>query len=365
MMNQVFILRGIKKVALVIVCLISTSVGAKEQSTDQVHVVSAMSANSWLEIPNSRLASVGADSAKHADVQGIMGIDGVTAYSGGVFDTKRNRLVIWGGGHSDYHGNELYAFDVMSLQWQRLTEPSQPNLCEQVNGDGTPNSRHTYNGIAYIEHADRFFASGGALACNPGGCGADKTWTFNFDSNQWMDMKPRKTPDTNCENMAAYDPVSKKVWWFDVPGLWSYHYEKNKWTHHNDDYLSGRTAAVDTKRGLLMVVGQEEVLVYNIRDRKYSQRLWHTTGAESLLEHWSPGLDYDPVLDRMVAWAGGSVFSLNMDSRVWVEHIAEGGPNTESLNDVYGLWRYVPSLKVFVVMTGAQNNIYFYKPAEN
>ncbi len=334
---------------------------ATDDALNPSHIVASLPGNSWLEIPNSRLESVGADPEKYSDLQAYMGVQGITAYSGGVFDSKRNRLVIWGGGHADYRGNEIYVFDVDTLQWGRLTEPSEANLCEQVNKDGTPNSRHTYNGIAYIEHADRMFGSGGALACNPGGCGADKTWTFDFENKKWMDMSPVRRPRTDCENVSAYDPESKKVWWFDVPGLWSYSYDTNKWKQHNDDFISARTAVVDTKRGLLVVVGQGEVVVYNIRNKNYRQRKWQTRGAEPLIKKLSPGLAYDPVSDRIVGWAGGSVYSLNMDTKVWTEHKAAGGPNIESLNDVYGLWRYVPSLKAFIVMTGTHKNIYFYK----
>ena len=354
------------KVAIVLTSAGLTSMPAiaSEEGADLTHVVSTMPANSWLEIPNSRLDSVGANPNKYPDLQGYMGVHGITAYSGGVYDSKRDRLVIWGGGHADYRGNEIYVFDVGTLQWERLTEPSEASLCQQVNSDGTPNSRHTYNGIAYIEHADQFFGSGGALACNPGGCGADKTWTFDFDSKQWKDMKPKLKPRTDCENVSAYDPESKKVWWFDVPGLWSYNYDNNKWRQHNEDYISRRTAAVDTKRGLLLVVGQEQVVAYNIRDGDYTQRVWNTVGAESLIKKWSPGLAYDPVADRMVGWAGGSVFSLDMDTKIWTEHKASGGPNVDSLNDVYGLWRYIPSLNAFIVMSGAQKNVYFYKLAE-
>tara|TARA_R110002074_G_scaffold343356_1_gene513775 strand:- start:443 stop:1549 length:1107 start_codon:yes stop_codon:yes gene_type:complete len=348
-------------ISTLITCVIFVTASASGEVTHTAHIVSDMPANSWLEIPNSHLASVGADPEKYPNLQGYMGVDGIIAYSGGVYDSKRDRLVVWGGGHADYQGNEIYAFDVFSLKWERLTEPSEPNLCEQVNSDGTPNSRHTYNGIAYIEHADRMFGTGGALACNPGGCGADKTWTFDFDLLQWTDMQPKQTPRTDCENVSAYDPESGKVWLFDVTGLWSYHFDKNKWKQHNNAYLSSRTAVVDTKRGLLVVVGQGEVTAYDVRDGNYRKKVWETSGAEALINETSPGLAYDPVSDRIVGWAGGSVFSLNPDTRTWVEHKASGGPNAESLNDVYGLWRYVPSLNAFIVMPGTKKNIFFYK----
>lgn len=334
---------------------------ATDELTTKPHIIVNMPANSWLEIPNSRLDSVAPDAEKYPDIQAYMGVHGITAYSGGVFDTKRNRLVVWGGGHADYRGNEVYAFNVNELKWERLTEPSKANLCAQVNDDATPNSRHTYNGLAYIEHADRMFASGGSWACDHGGCGLDITWVFDFESKLWTDMQPQSKPETNCENFAAYDAKTKTVWWFDVPGLWSYKYDSNTWKQHNKDFLSERTAVIDPKRGQLVVVGKEQVLAYAVHDEDYNQQVWKTIGADELIKNWSPGLAYDPVSDRIVGWAGESVYSLNVDTKQWTEHKAEGGPNAESLESVYGLWRYIPNLNAFITMPGANKNVFIYK----
>ena len=272
---------------LVILCAVGFSASVNSESAIQPHIVLTMPSNSWLEIPNSRLASVGANPQLYPELQGFSGIGGITAYSGAVFDSKRNRFVVWGGGHGDYRGNEIYVFDTETLAWERLNEPSDPNLGAQVNNDGTPNSRHTYNGVAYIEHADRFFASGGSLA-GPGSCGADKTWIFDFNSEQWADMNPANTPRTDCENVCAYDPETQKVWWFDVPGLWSYSYNTNTWVQHNQDSMTSRTAVVDTKRGLLVVVGRGDVVAYNIRGGNYTQQVWNTSGGNSFINNWAP-----------------------------------------------------------------------------
>jgi hypothetical protein len=348
--------------SLMMLGVVGFSTFANSEGLIQPHMVLSMPANSWLEIPSSRLDSVGADSELYPEVQGFGGIGGITAYSGAVFDSKRNRLVIWGGGHGDYRGNEIYVFDTDTLTWERLTDPSDPNLGEQVNNDGTPNSRHTYNGMAYIEHADRLFASGGSLA-GPGSCGADKTWIFDFNSKQWTDMNPANTPNTDCENVCAYDPETQRVWWFDTPGLWSYSYDSNTWVQHNQDFFSSRTAVMDTKRGLLVMVGQGEVIAYNIRGGDYRHQEWDTSGGNSFVNKWAPGLAYDPVSDRIVGWSGGSVYALNPDTKVWTEHSASGAPSYSSGSDsgLYGLWRYVPHLNAFIVMTDADENIHFYK----
>src|SRR5687767_9547569 len=83
-----------------------------------------MPANTWLSIPNSKMMSVAPTNGQFAGTWGNVGPRAVIgAWGGAALDTERNRLVLWGGGHNDYHGNELYAFDVLTLKWQRLTDP--------------------------------------------------------------------------------------------------------------------------------------------------------------------------------------------------------------------------------------------------
>ena len=114
----------------------------------------------WISIPGTAMKSAAPDPARFPAIQGAMGVEAVVAaWSGGAFDTRRNRLVLWGGGHTDYHGNEVYAFSVESMSWERVTEPNPaPRLDFETNADGTPNCRATYNGLAYLVHADRLFS---------------------------------------------------------------------------------------------------------------------------------------------------------------------------------------------------------------
>ena len=104
------------------------------------------------------------------------------AWNSAAFDTTRNRLVLWGGGHGDYLGNELYALELDTLSVRRLTDPALPLAdmsCPEALANGRqPNSRHTYDGLAYIEHADRLFAFGGSRS--PCGFMSNGTWTFSF-----------------------------------------------------------------------------------------------------------------------------------------------------------------------------------------
>src|SRR5690349_15868308 len=47
----------------------------------------------------------------------------IAAWSGGIADIARNRMIIWGGGHTDYYGNELYALNLSEETMVRLNEP--------------------------------------------------------------------------------------------------------------------------------------------------------------------------------------------------------------------------------------------------
>lgn len=52
----------------------------------------------------------------------------INAQSGAAADTRRNRLYLWGGGHGDYSGNEIYALDLNAspVTLRRVTDPTLP-----------------------------------------------------------------------------------------------------------------------------------------------------------------------------------------------------------------------------------------------
>ena len=67
----------------------------------------------WNELPNTMLRDqcpVGKDYAFQYYCKAV-----TNAWSGGAYDTKRGQLYIWGGGHADYKGNEIYALDISTI----------------------------------------------------------------------------------------------------------------------------------------------------------------------------------------------------------------------------------------------------------
>ncbi len=56
----------------------------------------------WHEIPHSSLVASGLPGTTGGAVHNI------TAWSGAALDSETNRLYVWGGGHADYAGNEVF-----------------------------------------------------------------------------------------------------------------------------------------------------------------------------------------------------------------------------------------------------------------
>jgi hypothetical protein len=330
-------------------------------------VLKALPADSWYRVPNSKLRPLCPSEAQFPGVRGGSGCAMVMeAWSGGAYDSAGKRLWVWGGGHGDYSGNELYAFGLEKLTWTRVTDPSPiTTLSADPMPDGSPVSRHTYDGLAFISHAGRFFGYGGSMAGN--GYGTQVTWTFDPAGKQWRNMDPAgpaNRPATNCCNFnGEYDPATRKVYLRDPNWLCAYDYDKNIWSHVRSwehGWGPGK-GVIDTKRRLLFTTGSKEFLVYDIAGDKDVSADWQTRGGDSLIDGYGAGAAYDSQTDRLVGWLGGGVFALNMQTKVWTRMNAQGAPPKQLSNGTYGRFRYVPEDNVFILVNGIDEDVFFYK----
>jgi hypothetical protein len=78
-------------------------------------------------------------------------------------------LILFGGGHANYVGNEVYVWQGVDGRWTRGSLPSKVDLSSQlVEGNGAPQSAHTYQTNIYAPLMDRFVVFGGAIWSNGG-----------------------------------------------------------------------------------------------------------------------------------------------------------------------------------------------------
>jgi hypothetical protein len=89
-----------------------------------------------------------------------------------------------------------------------------------------------------------------------------------------------------------------------------------------------------------------------------------TTGTPAFVTGGqSPGIAYDPVADRIVAWHGGSsVYALNMDTGVWTQVAKNPGPTTAApAQGTFGRWGYVPQYRIFVMVNDIDENAWVFR----
>lgn len=328
----------------------------------------------WYRVPNSTLRTVVPVPTPAGDPANV-----INAWSGGTFDTRRDRLLVWGGGHADYGGNEIYAFEIATLAWARIWGPSPLSAiqaqwlapCLETYLDGNPVARHTYGGLAYDAQQDAMMAYGGSLFCGPGNGGND-TWAFEFGNARWQ-KKAYVSSCATCGGLGAslaYDPVSGHVWLAGVNyNLGEYNPATNQWTlrYTGTGIGYGMTGTIDTKRRKFVFVGQDGVKMYDLNATGTIPRQnLTTTGATAMVGAKFPGVAYDPVSDRIVAWAGGgTLYLLNMDTLVWTRNDPAPSntviPPAQAEMGTYGRFQYIPSKNAFVVVSSIDQDVYIRK----
>jgi chitodextrinase len=342
----------------------------------------------WTALPNTKLKTV----CPGGGCENV-----INAWSGGVADTQRNRLIIWGGGHDDYYGNEVYALDLNAnpATLTRITNPSPANpdhsTCPTTLSDGNPNSRHTYNGLAYMANVDKMFAFNGALACAPGKYGID-TWTFDIATLKWKRQDPvngSPQPSTyygSPVSFAAYDPNTSSVLLNNLGNLFRYDYATNKYSVLNSNSTPpfNSTPVIDPKRKLLFYIGSNSntqqttviptgspsIKVVDISPgSNYAMQDWtnQVTGCNILGASTNPGLAYDSANDRIVGWPnfGNTVYIFDPATKSCSTQTYAGGPadsvdfNGKLMsNGTFGRFQYFPALDAFVLVNFWTNDAY-------
>jgi hypothetical protein len=325
----------------------------------------------WYEIPDSELDAVKPDPVPLGKFSSI-----VAAWSSGAYDTKRDRMIIWGGGHSDYSGNEVYAFSLKTFAWTRLTEPSAwggdpRNPSNDVrHPDGRPVSRHTYDYIDYIPPpVDRFFSGGGG-ALWYSSFSDPSTYLFDFDALEWQTQSD--CPSYGVGAVCAVGPDGL-VWQHGQSGdkavLSSYDAALDVWTTHarfpGTWFGNKKTAAIDPVRRRFVAIGEGSAWAWDLDRPDDDPESLDAGGATEIEGTQSPGFDYDPISGQLVAWNGGaSVYSLDLETRTWTKRTTVGvgtTPPPAGPVGTYGHWRYAPSLNVFVSVNSTEQNVYVYR----
>ena len=375
----------------------------------------------WHEIENTDLQSLAPandDNYSWNDLfsgfDNARGDGGILAWSGGAFDSQRNRLLVWGGGHNDYSGNGVYAFDVDTLSWERVTLPSLPNqnpsqaaidagvpcalnqswtcLSADVNPDQTPASRHTYDSINYLPGSDRLFGTGGSRWAD--GAISSLTWTLDLEQTNgqatgdgaWIQgSQDLPEPNWSYGFYSAYDPASESVYFSGANHLLNYDPSSEEWSIVTadgspvdveitpiDQHVAEIGYDPDTPQDHKMVViGGGVAYYFDLSDsNNITRHELVTTGDNSIIDATAPGLEYNEETGTFFAWGGGAdLFELDLHdpaNATWTKHTIDAGsesniPPAQVSTGTFGRFQYIQSENAFVLANGAKENVFVYK----
>lgn len=374
---------------------------------DLVRAVGALRAGQWFELPESSMARVQVDACASPDLReayaplfaphSTCAPDQVMAYSGGAWDAGRHRLLVWGGGHAAYLGNEVYAFDIPTARWLRLTEPTAPVLERRwdarretwesldppwpTRGAASgPVSVHSYDQLVYLPDQQQLLAAGGS-AYGPGYATA-LAWRLDLasDAPKWTQAErmPGSVLGLYEYNMIlAYDPVSRRAVMRGYTRAGTFDPVTGRWAMGGDRLATRRlgvSGEIDPERRILLVTGGGATEVYPISPTGElgAPTGLATTGDRTAEQCPGPGLAYDSVAKRFVAWCGGrDVYSLDLAARRWTRHeaVAGGGappdPGSQrGIRGTYGRFQYMPEYNAYIVVSGTRSNVFVYRFAE-
>jgi hypothetical protein len=208
-------------------CAVLAVQGASAQSlVSAPSWVTAMTPGTWIAVGNNKIADVdpAADPAANPNFPGKPPWNGntgqiavTTTWNGGAVARgygAKGSLIAWGGGHQDYYGNEIYAFDLNTLTWSRLTNPYKSVSFPVSNGiwpDGTPSVPHTYAMAGYHPGTNSFACMYTQDSNTPSNVSV--AVFFDFDTMTWR-RSPRNSSTVVYGGWAAYDS-SRDAWWME------------------------------------------------------------------------------------------------------------------------------------------------------
>jgi hypothetical protein len=308
---------------------------------------------------------------------------------------------LFGGGHNDYGGNEIYALNFATSpdSFQRLRDvdtgfctcansssiylyglpPVNPTgTCSENPSPDGPNSRHTYGGLTYIPAGqgglpsghDGMFIYSGSLASAGGGAGND-AWLYDFVANSWVRKDPFTisgsgsygTQNVGTQLISWYDSgqgtaLDQKVYIVEDAHFGSYDIASNTYYPLNSAPNLGANVApmgaIDVNAKIFVDYDPNTGYWWELSlDGTIANYYVNPSGCPILTYSESPGVTYDSSLQQVVIWpgSGSTIYLYDTNTHSCTsETPGTGGPSASNTHGTFGRFQYVPAKGYYVVL---------------
>ncbi len=350
----------------------------------------------WTIVSSNTVSSLDPCPARNCAYSGNEGQPGVMDdWSGGAYAGNLGTygsLLVFGGGHGGYLGNEVYAFDIAQGAWSRLTDPANPpdcNLATSSMADNSPCSAHMYEALEYSPVTSEFVKLGSSSDAHTV-LGTAYVHALDVNTGNWRRGAKMPTWEGTASDdgegaTTAWDSKRNVIWWH---GSWRAYATSNKtlrkynpvtdtWTEYPGVNVNIDAAmAYDAQRDILVINdgrSNNRVVAFDLSTANPTSHTLNTTGDTSAQQSSAIGFDWDSTAKVFVAWMGGSqVYTLSPPASgdwrtgtwTWTRvNAASGNQHSPAKNSrgTYGRFRYVPALNGFIVVNTTTGPTYMYR----
>ncbi|MDH3639708.1 MAG: hypothetical protein OES09_14785, partial [Gammaproteobacteria bacterium] len=157
---------------------------------------------------------------------GRMGFSAITeAWNGAAYASglgQSGSMITFGGGHNDYFGSDIHAFDLERREWRRLTTGFVTGRPEEygegavypssVYPDGSPLPPHTYDYIQYDPVGNNFLLLKGQIELGPSVKAITVPHLFNLESLTWKHGPKHESAILNSGGFTTWDGKRRILW---------------------------------------------------------------------------------------------------------------------------------------------------------
>ena len=290
---------------------------------------------------------------------GVAGFSAITeAWNSAVYASRfgpSGSMIVFGGGHNDYFGSDVHAFDLASREWSRISDGyisgddrdygTGATYPDSVYPDGSPLPPHTYGYVQYDPVVNDYILLKGQTELGRCVKAVAIPHLFNLDTLRWRRGPKHPTAILNSGGWTTWDDLRRVLWGHsgdDGGGnaFIGFHPDGDngnatygRWTDHFPNKLPGianhNAMQIDPVRDIIVVSvhARDELHALDPADPARELVRLRSVGPKPLLRPFA-ALEYAPNIARLV------YFSPNDDGIVFTiapapERVSAGGPFEE------------------------------------